>query len=367
MKKIFSLVLTLITVTIAITYFISCLTPFVSQADFWPLSFLSLGFVFIVIAMFAATIYWLVKNVKIGLVFIILLLFGYKNLTALYAFNFASFNQPKKQGHLRILNWNVRRFVENGKMYDWPSTVRRKMFGYIKQMDPDVILMQEFLEQNSQYFNSNLKLFDSLGYKYYYFPGDDYQVHRGMTSTFGSTIISKTPIADTQRFSFPAVPHESIVLGTIVFNGKKVRLASMHLASLELGAPDDHSEFYGRVDKDFLLRRTRLENLKYNDSIHARQAEFVRELLNKSLYPVILSGDFNSVPGSYTYHKIKGNMQDCFVEKGYGFGRTFSGLSPTLRIDYILVDKQFKVQQYTAPAMYLSDHFPVVADVSWKQ
>lgn len=366
MRKTLRFFIAATSIAIALTYFISSLTPFISQATFWPLSFLTLGFVFIAFSMVVITIYWFFTNKIIGFLLLIVLLFGYKNLSALYAFNFSAFNQSKAKGDLRILDWNVRHFVENGKMYDRPYAVRRKIFAYIQQMDPDVIMMQEFMEINSRDQYSNLKLFDSLGYKYYYLPGDEFQVHSGLTSIFGTAIVSKTPISDTQRFHFPSAPTESIIFGTINFNGRKVRLASMHLASLDLGAPDNHSEFYGRVDKNFLLRKTRLEKIKFNDSIHARQAEFVRELLDKCQDPVILSGDFNSVPGSYTYHKIKDNLQDCFIKKGYGFGRTFSGLSPTLRIDYILVNRQFKVRQYTSPAMYLSDHFPLVADLSWK-
>ncbi len=366
MRKTLRFFIAATTIAIAFTYFISSLTPFISQASFWPLSFLTLGFVFTAFSMVVITIYWFFTNRRIGFLLLIVLLFGYKNLSALYAFNFSAFNQTKARGDLRILDWNVRHFVENGKMYDRPHAVRRKMFAYIQQMDPDVIMMQEFMEINSRDQYSNLKLFDSLGYKYYYLPGDEFQVHIGITSVFGTAILSKTPISDTQRFHFPSAPTESIIFGTINFNGRKVRLASMHLASLELGAPDNHSEFYGRVDKNFLLKKTRLEKIKYYDGIHAKQAEFVRELLDKSPEPIVLSGDFNSVPGSYTYHKIKGNLQDCFIKKGYGFGRTFSGLSPTLRIDYILVDRQFKVRQFTSPALYLSDHFPLIADLSWK-
>ncbi|MCY7420813.1 MAG: hypothetical protein LH478_03610, partial [Chitinophagaceae bacterium] len=183
MKKIIGLILILISIGIAIIYFVSCLTPFISQAQFWPLSFLSLGFVFIVFAMVVATIYWFFRDVKIGVVFLLLFLFGYRNLTALYALNFSKFKQPKKQSDLRILHWNVRHFVENGKMYDWPYAVRRKMFDYIRQMDPDVLLMQEFLEINSIYYYSNIKLFDSIGYIYYYLRKDDFQVIGDMSST----------------------------------------------------------------------------------------------------------------------------------------------------------------------------------------
>ena len=34
-------------------------------------------------------------------------------------------------------------------------------------------------------------------------------------------------------------------------------------------------------------------------------------------------------------------MKDAFIESGNGFGETFTKI-PTLRIDYILIDKKFK-------------------------
>ena len=52
---------------------------------------------------------------------------------------------------------------------------------------------------------------------------------------------------------------------------------------------------------------------------------------------------------SYTYFTVRGDMQDAFLKKGFGIGRTFSALSPTLRIDYIFADKNFKINQPLAP------------------
>jgi endonuclease/exonuclease/phosphatase family metal-dependent hydrolase len=70
------------------------------------------------------------------------------------------------------------------------------------------------------------------------------------------------------------------------------------------------------------------------------------------------------LPTSYVYHTIKGNLLDAFLKEGVGFGQTYIALSPTLRIDYILLDPKFKVTQFTSPRFKASDHFPVVADVS---
>jgi endonuclease/exonuclease/phosphatase family metal-dependent hydrolase len=59
-------------------------------------------------------------------------------------------------------------------------------------------------------------------------------------------------------------------------------------------------------------------------------------------------------------------MQDAFLKKGFGIGRTFTGLSPTLRIDYIFADRHFKIKQFNRITKKLSDHYMLVADVQLK-
>jgi endonuclease/exonuclease/phosphatase family metal-dependent hydrolase len=56
-------------------------------------------------------------------------------------------------------------------------------------------------------------------------------------------------------------------------------------------------------------------------------------------------------------------MKDAFLEKGFGIGRTYSSLSPTLRIDYIFADDNFRINQFTRVVKNLSDHFMIMADV----
>jgi hypothetical protein len=56
----------------------------------------------------------------------------------------------------------------------------------------------------------------------------------------------------------------------------------------------------------------------------------------------------------YTYFTIRGDMQDAFFKTSEG--RTFTALSPTLRIDYILFCNSTGHQRY-------SDHFMLVADL----
>ena len=93
------------------------------------------------------------------------------------------------------------------------------------------------------------------------------------------------------------------------------------------------------------------------------QAEKIRTEIDKSPYPVIVTGDFNDVPNSYAYHTIGKGLNNAFAEKGSGLGRTFSGISPVLRIDNIFADKKMDVLQFQLIKKKLSDHFPILADL----
>ena len=42
--------------------------------------------------------------------------------------------------------------------------------------------------------------------------------------------------------------------------------------------------------------------------------------------PVILCGDFNDTPASYTYRTVKGDLTDGFRDCGSGFGYTLSSI-----------------------------------------
>jgi endonuclease/exonuclease/phosphatase family metal-dependent hydrolase len=79
---------------------------------------------------------------------------------------------------------------------------------------------------------------------------------------------------------------------------------------------------------------------------------------------VIVCGDFNDVPNSYAYQTIGENLQNVFAKKGVGIGRTFSFISPTLRIDNIFVADKIEVLQYQRIPKFLSDHYPIMADIA---
>jgi endonuclease/exonuclease/phosphatase family metal-dependent hydrolase len=79
-------------------------------------------------------------------------------------------------------------------------------------------------------------------------------------------------------------------------------------------------------------------------------------------YPMIICGDMNNSAFSYVYRSIKGNLNDCFVEAGNGFGQTYNFKYYPARIDYIFTDKSMKVKSFQNFSNFKnSDHYPVVA------
>jgi endonuclease/exonuclease/phosphatase family metal-dependent hydrolase len=367
MKKVVFILFSIGSVLLVLLYVSSCLTPYINPASFWPMTFLGLAFPLLAVAVLCCIISWVFINRRIALALTLIFLAGYKNIRAVFAFRLPEkFEIAKDSSTLRILNWNVRHFKDSKKLVE-SSSERRGIIDYMHKVNADIILIQEFLEIKQPGYYSNIgTLRDSLGYKYYYTSAD--MIMPRNSSEFGCAIFSKFPIENVQRRQFiNLVSPESVSTVDVTFAGKKIRVATTHLVSLDLGAPPNDAEFFGRVDTDFILHSSQLQKLIRYDGVHGGQAIFVKNILDQSPYPVIVSGDFNSVAGSYAYHKIKGNLQDAFVEKGSGIGRTYTGLFPTLRIDFIFADKQFEVLQFTSPALYLSDHFPVVTDLKWRE
>ena len=65
------------------------------------------------------------------------------------------------------------------------------------------------------------------------------------------------------------------------------------------------------------------------------------------------------------YRQLSENKQDAFKIAGKGLGKTFNYLYP-LRIDFILVDLNFEVNNFKTFEVPYSDHFPILARIKLK-
>ena len=78
-------------------------------------------------------------------------------------------------------------------------------------------------------------------------------------------------------------------------------------------------------------------------------------------YPIILCGDFNDNPISYSRYRIAQVLHDCFTETGRGLGLSYNQKGFHFRIDHVFCSDH--IQPYNCKIdseMDASDHFPVL-------
>ncbi len=295
---------------------------------------------------------------------LLVLIIGWKNTSRLIAFHSPKkFNYEKEEGSLRVVTWNVARFVEIFKNNNKGSQTRLKMMDLLRQQDADILCLQEFHTSERANFYDNISYIQkNLNYPYFQFSYDE----DGDKLFYSSIIFSRFPIINKSVAFYPkpTIP-EALLSADIKFGDDTVTIFTTHLQSVQFARSDYKkiNEIKNYEDSIMTNSKTIFSKLKRGMSYRAIQANMMRQKLDSAKHPLIVCGDFNDVPNSYTYNKVRGDLNDVFLEKGFGIGRTFLSLSPTLRIDYILTDKRFEIKQINRPVKNYSDHYMLVADL----
>ena len=100
----------------------------------------------------------------------------------------------------------------------------------------------------------------------------------------------------------------------------------------------------------------RLHTYQLNAKERNRQAQLLAEAVASSPYLVILCGDLNDTPISYAYRKLTGQLEDCFLETGNGWGGTYQPANNLFRIDYTFCSPELKTLAYHLYSNCWSDH-----------
>ncbi|MBR0393612.1 MAG: endonuclease/exonuclease/phosphatase family protein [Alistipes sp.] len=241
-----------------------------------------------------------------------------------------------------------RRFVKTIS-YNVANGKAEGLIDYIAEKNPDILCLQEFLiDVNDEW----LKL------------GDKYRSTINGATDFSCEIITRHRIL--RHGNIDSISRYNANWADIIIKKSEdtIRVVNLHLQSTTL-----HSIYTQSADKENLTgdstRQSRIGNiakrLRDNNIKRAEQARCVKRFIDASPYPVIVCGDFNDVPLSYTYDHIAQGLNDAFREQGAGYSHTFNGFFNLMRIDYTLVSERINVVSYEVDdkAPY-SDHYPVI-------
>lgn len=311
------------------------------QGGFWATIALLLPVV--LLANLAALVWWLIRRrwiVALMPLAALLLNMGYVSSMI----QLPDFNAPAGSHDIRIATLNVNGFRRLGSM---PATARA-IAGMMNREQVDVLCLQEFMD--SREFPA-----DSIGKVFA--PRMPYFLHEG-----SAALVSRYPVLDHKYVRFADTSNDYLRADLLV-GGDTVRLFAVHLQTS--GIAQLRHRFRKDYDRDAPVEQI-LGELEHNSSIRAGQVGEIRAEMDASPYPVILAGDFNDTPSSYTYRTMKGDMTDGFRDSGSGYGGTFRYLGGVLRIDYIFYDDAFEGIRYYMPQEDVSDHKAVVAELRFR-
>jgi endonuclease/exonuclease/phosphatase family metal-dependent hydrolase len=357
----------------AALFLLACANAILHPAHWWLIALLGLIFPLLCLLLicFSLAGLFLASWRRWSLLSLVSLFIGWPNIHSFFALHpGAGYHEQKTPGALRIMTWNIRSFDEYITRKKGASGHRLKMLDFIQSRDPDVLCLQEFFDsQGPGETMSNIAYIrQTLGLPYYFFSRD--YVRYDNKYAAGVVIFSRYPIVDTLvvRYAHPdgIRAAESLIAADIAFGKDTVRVFTTHLQSVLFHSKDFHDiEIIKNVDDSILMAsRSIAKKLGYAFRHRADQADTVRTQLDASPHPGVICGDFNDVPNSYTYFTIRKDWQDAFLQKGFGIGRTYVHISPTLRIDYIMASRSFQVLQCRKFSTPWSDHNPVIADLS---
>lgn len=355
-------------IILVLVFLLACLVPYLDPGNWWFISFLGLAFPFLLLLVLLFFLGWLMlMRPRYALISGVAMLIGWNSISVLLSFHTPQkFIEKKEPGHIRVASWNVARFIELRRNTNSGSETRLKMLELLKEQNADILCLQEFhTSTNPDYYN-NIEAVQALGYPYFYFSYDA----DGDQHYYSSIIFSRLPIIDSGkvRYPRPSLP-EVLLYADLQVGQDTIRVYATHLQSLQFNRHD-----YERIEKiksveDSLLANSKgiLSKLKKGITFRSIQADIVHGVMINTPHPYLLCADLNDVPNSYTYFTVRDDLRDAFLEKGTGIGRTFTALSPTLRIDYILTGHQFGIRQYKRVTRRYSDHFMQVADLELKK
>lgn len=328
----------------------------------WPAALLAIGYPYLLGLNLLFILYWLFLWKRVAFISVLAILLGYGNLRTFVQLNLWEKAEagPPAPG-LKLMSFNARLF----DLYNWTDNnhTRRKIFRLFQDEKPQVLCLQEF-------YTSLKPGFENLDSVLHRLPG--YQYHVAYTETkrdsahWGIATFSQYPIVGKGSILFYEKTNNLCIYTDLKIGDDTLRVYNIHFQSNSLRRED--YEFLDKPnekanDQKWVASKNILKRLRNGAVKRSKQVDEVAAHVAASPYPVVLCGDFNDPPSSYTYRRIGRDLKDAFVESGYGVGNTYNGLIPLLRIDYILHDARFSSRNYHKIKQNLSDHYPIQTEL----
>lgn len=345
MKK-FAILLIPITLLLCAFLCLTLIAPWISPGSFWPTLFAAYGFVYVLPLVLLCLIYWLRPPSRWALLPAVLILLSIPAWNRHMQFSGHAETEEKTGIVIATLNaYSLHRLKLDKKHVVQMDKEKSKLL-FPEDMQPDIVCLQEiprsYIPRGPDWGISNSYLFR----------------HKN------SLLVSRYRIEEKGKKSFEGSGN-SIAWADITTPLGMIRVFNVHLQSNRI-SQDADALAEAPIDeaKTWQVWRKILRKVRSSTRLREAQALWLADAIRTSPHPVLVAGDFNDTPQSYAYRIIRQGLNDSFEQSGTGFGTTFAGRIPGLRIDFILGSSDLNfVSHHVAPVQY-SDHYPVLTRVT---
>jgi endonuclease/exonuclease/phosphatase family metal-dependent hydrolase len=322
-----------------------------------------LAYPFALLLNIAFIIYWLLKRPRFSIFSAVIILLGIGHLTDFFQISFSK-SRNESASHLKVLTYNVHVF----DVFDRKEgqQTRDAIFDILVREDADVLCFQEFFHsEKKKFFPTKDTLLTFLPNIHYH---ERYTHALGGQQYFGVALFSKYPIVRKGYVPFASDANNFCIYTDLLVSGDTIRVYNGHLQSIRL-KPEDYDLANGKTEQSEIddAGKRIARRLKSAFVKRQEQVDRIATSIQASPYPVVLCGDFNDPPVSYTYETLSDILEDSFVACGNGIGNTYIGAFPSFRIDYILHSPSLKTIAYKTLEEKLSDHHAITATLEWQK
>ena len=294
------------------------------------LSCVGMTFPFFLLINLSFLFFWLVFRVRMIWIPLLGYLLAYVPISIYMPINLRTSKLP--EGTIKLISYNVCEYGGNYKYEQGFEKVR----DYLFDEDPDIVCLQEDVDTWRRY------CFIHYQKKYAY----NDTVHFNNILVNGVGIHTRFPIIRRER-----IPYRSHYNGSVAWylqvGNDTLLVINNHFEGTHLSI-EARETYRGILKGDLKGDTARTESRKLLVTLaesaakRAPQVQAVRRYVEEHRqYPIILCGDFNDNPISYTRHEIDQVLNDCFKSTGRGLGLSYNQKGFFVWIDHVLCSDHF--------------------------
>lgn len=363
-RKIVTAILRILNLIAVLALILAYCAAWIDPRDAWPLAFFGMAYPLILIVNIVFVLIWLLLWNRFIWISLIVILAGWNNLRSTYPIGWGDNKQDSKTG-IKVMSYNIHGF--SGRVASKKENpARKEITEFLQAQKPDILFLQEYYTRGEDPLAQLNAFGENLGLPYNTFA--NYYGRTFKKRINAIVIFSKFPVKES---GFLKLENESLfaVYADILIGKKTVRVYNLHLESIRFGK-EDYTFYSHLTDPETNMQNAPLREgskrmfwkLRRAFSIRSAQVAELKEHMKKSKNPLIIAGDFNDTPYSYTYRQVTKSLHDTYRESGSGFFEsTYAGPLPSYRIDFITHSSHFSSSGYNRHDLQASDHYPVSA------